>query len=380
MTPGAIAASIAALLGGRVRTATGPRALTVTGALLMAASGLLLAATLPRHPDFLGYWLPIGLVLGTGMGFVTTGTSAAAALSLPPTAFAAGTGLNQTARQIGGALGIATLATLIRSGTAGDLATFQHVYVFCALAVLGAAVVGLGLRLRPLAAPASTEADDPYLVTSAGAGADAGSLGYKRFVAVGDSMAEGVGDPTPGYRHVSWAERVAEAIGGEYLNLGKRNLLAAEVRATQLERAVAFRPDLAAVLCGGNDLMRRGADVGAIEREVERTVAALRAVGADVIMMAPFDITRTDLVPEEFKPRWHSLIEQMSALAERVALRHDAVLVDFREHPAGADPSIYSADRIHLNARGHAICAAHTLNVLRRRLAEPAPTPAREAA
>jgi EmrB/QacA subfamily drug resistance transporter len=369
MTPGAIAASITALLGGRVRTATGPRAVTVTGALLMAASGLLLAATLPRHPDFLGYWLPIGLVLGAGMGFVTTGTSAAAALSLPPTAFAAGTGLNQTARQVGGALGIATLATLIRSGTAGDLATFQHVYVFCALAVLGAAVVGLGLRLRPLAAPASTEADDPYLaVSSAGA-----ALPYKRFVAVGDSMAEGVGDPTPGYRHLGWADRVAERIDGAYLNLGKRNLLASEVRATQLERALAFRPDLAAVLCGGNDLMRSGHDPDAIEREVDRTVGALRAAGAEVIMMAPFDMSQTELVPEDLKPRWHALIEAMSTLAERVALRHGALLVDFRQHPAGADPTIYSSDRIHLNARGHAICAAYTLGMLAEHVATPQP-------
>jgi hypothetical protein len=115
----------------------------------MAAMGLLLAATLPAHANFLGYWLPIGLVLGAGMGLVTTGTSTAAALSLPPTSFAAGTGLNQTARQVGGALGIATLATLVRSGGVGAATTFEHIYLFCALAVLGTAAFGLGLVLRP---------------------------------------------------------------------------------------------------------------------------------------------------------------------------------------------------------------------------------------
>jgi lysophospholipase L1-like esterase len=248
--------------------------------------------------------------------------------------------------------------------TIAAAATFRHVYVFCSLAVLGAAIVGLGLTLRPLAAPTVTEADDPSVDEQAGQTV----LPYKRFVAVGDSMAEGVGDPTPGYRHLGWADRLAEHLDGEYLNLGKRNLLAAEVRATQLEQALAFVPDLAAVLCGGNDLMRNGdVDLEAVERDVDAIVAALRAAGSAVIMMAPFDMSQTELVPDEYKPTWRSLIERMGALAERVARRNGALLVDFRAHPAGADPSIYSTDRIHLNARGHAICAAQTLLTLQQR-------------
>jgi hypothetical protein len=89
------------------------------------------------------------------MGMVTTGTSTAAALSLPPRAFAAGTGLNQAARQVGGARGIATLATLVRAGGDGGASTFEHVYLFCALTVLGAAAVGTRLVVRqpPVAAP-----------------------------------------------------------------------------------------------------------------------------------------------------------------------------------------------------------------------------------
>jgi hypothetical protein len=90
------------------------------------------------------------------MGMVTTGTSTAAALSVPPQSFAAGTGLNQTARQVGGALGVATLATLVRSGGAGQVATYTHVYVFCALAAAGAGLVGLALVLRPAASAVSS--------------------------------------------------------------------------------------------------------------------------------------------------------------------------------------------------------------------------------
>jgi EmrB/QacA subfamily drug resistance transporter len=366
MTPGAVAASIAALLAGRARGRTGPRTVTVTGALMMAACGLVLATTLPRHPDFLGYWVPIGLALGAGMGLVTTGTSTAAALSLSPSAFAAGTGLNQTARQVGGALGIATLATLIQTRPSGGASTFEHVYLFCALVILCGAFLALGLKLRPVAAPSVSERNDPYL---------AGRPEFKRprwgrFVVVGDSMAEGVGDPVPGYEHLGWADRVARSLHAEYLNLGLRNLRAAEVRETQLERALAFAPDLAAVVCGGNDLMKPDHDPVAVERHVDAIVAALRAAGSDVIMFAPFDMSRSELLPEDRKPAWRSLIDRMGTLAETVAGRHAAVLVDFRSHPAGSDRSIYSSDRIHLNARGHAICAAQTLRELEQRAAE----------
>ncbi len=153
MTPGAIAASVAAIAAGRRAT---PRTAVAAGAALMAASGLFIAATLPTHGEFLTYWLPVGLVLGAGMGMVTTGTSTAAALSVPPQSFAAGTGLNQTARQVGGALGVATLATLVRSGGAGQVATFTHVYVFVSLAAAGAGLVGLALVLRPAASAVSS--------------------------------------------------------------------------------------------------------------------------------------------------------------------------------------------------------------------------------
>jgi lysophospholipase L1-like esterase len=186
-------------------------------------------------------------------------------------------------------------------------------------------------------------------------------------------MAEGVGDPTPGYKHLGWADRVANSLHTEYLNLGRRNLLAGEVRESQLERALAFAPDLAAVVCGGNDLMQRDHDPIAVERHVDTIVATLRAAGADVIMFAPFDMSRSELLPSDRRPAWRSLIERMGALAERVARRRGAVLVDFRSHPAGAEPGIYSSDRIHLNARGHAICAAQTLRALEQYAAERAP-------
>ena len=71
----------------------------VAGALVLATAGALCTLALPEQPSFVSFWLPVGVLIGIGMGAITTGVSTAAALSVAPERFAAAVGLNQTARQ-----------------------------------------------------------------------------------------------------------------------------------------------------------------------------------------------------------------------------------------------------------------------------------------
>ncbi|MBJ7330773.1 MAG: DHA2 family efflux MFS transporter permease subunit [Solirubrobacteraceae bacterium] len=155
MTPGGIMAGIFALgvapLTGRI----GPRPVVIAGGLLLASDGVFLAATLPADPAFLTFWLPGGMVLGAAMGLITTGTSTAAALSAPPERFASATALNVTARQVGGALGVAALAMLLDGHTPGTTGAYADVYVLGAVAALAVAGFGLRLVLPGTAAPPS---------------------------------------------------------------------------------------------------------------------------------------------------------------------------------------------------------------------------------
>ena len=110
---------------------------------------------------------------------------------------------------------------------------------------------------------------------------------WQRLAVLGDSVAEGVREPHAGYLDLSWVDRIEASLRTAtprlaVLNLGRRNLLAAEVRASQLAPALAFRPDLAIVAAGGNDALRRSFDPGAVERELVATVGPLRRAGADV--------------------------------------------------------------------------------------------------
>jgi EmrB/QacA subfamily drug resistance transporter len=159
VSPGALTAALAAVAAGRLAPRVGVGAVVAVGAATMAATGLWTALTLPAEPDFVGWWLPVGAVLGLGMGAVAAGTATAAALSVPPARFAAATGLNTTARQLGGALGVAALAVILPA--AGGLDGFVGVYVFCTLASAAALVAGLGLVL--VSAPRFARAPTPIL-------------------------------------------------------------------------------------------------------------------------------------------------------------------------------------------------------------------------
>ncbi|MDF6043856.1 DHA2 family efflux MFS transporter permease subunit [Streptomyces sp. JH14] len=146
VTPGAVSAAVVALYAGKVQAKYGPRVIVAAGALILAGTGFFLAFTLPSEPNFFAYWLPSGILAGAGMGAITTGASTAAALSVSPLRFAAATGLSQTSRQVGGALGIATLSTMLTGGTTVD--DFGRVLFFCSVSAVLAGLAGLGLVIK----------------------------------------------------------------------------------------------------------------------------------------------------------------------------------------------------------------------------------------
>ncbi|HTZ44508.1 MAG TPA: SGNH/GDSL hydrolase family protein [Jatrophihabitans sp.] len=213
------------------------------------------------------------------------------------------------------------------------------------------------------------EQQDDFCLSHAEAREQLAGAHWTRFGVLGDSLAEGLGEDLDGYRSLPWADRVREVLaeeqaGLEYLNIGYRGLLAAQVRDGQLERMLAFRPDLVALTAGGNDLFTMGFDPTAIEACVEDMVAQLRAGGADVITYGLMDLGAAFSQLASLRPRMRALNERMRALSER----HDAIYVDMWEHPVCGELSAYSADMKHTSMRGHAVLAAETIKALGARL------------
>jgi lysophospholipase L1-like esterase len=218
------------------------------------------------------------------------------------------------------------------------------------------------------------EAADPDCLSPAEVDVLLRGAPWRRFAVLGDSIAEGIGEPVEGYRDESWAERITAALSRQrpgdftHLNLGVRGLRTAQVRATQLEPALAFGPDLALVVTGGNDLLRPTFDGDGVEADLDAIVSALRARETEVVTATMFDITLAPTIPEQYKA---PLRERLEALADRiraVARAHQTLHVDCARHPASADPGIYASDLQHANRRGHAIAAAAAIRRLGERL------------
>ncbi len=86
------------------------------------------------QPDYLGIWLPATLITGLGIGLTFPVLSAAAVSSLHPERFAVGSAVNQTARQVGGAFGVALLVVILGtpSSPSAALAAFEHLWWYAA--------------------------------------------------------------------------------------------------------------------------------------------------------------------------------------------------------------------------------------------------------
>ncbi|MFI6820208.1 SGNH/GDSL hydrolase family protein [Micromonospora sp. NPDC050187] len=222
-----------------------------------------------------------------------------------------------------------------------------------------------------------TESTDPYCLRDGESITLLAGHPWRRFVVLGDSVAEGLCEPVDGYSPLQWADRLAAELraaapGLAYLNLGRRGLRAHEVHAEQLRPALDFNPDLALVVCGGNDAFRPAYDPDAVDAELDVMVTALQRAGADVITVGMFDVSNSPAVPEKVRAGLGERMRRLSAHTARLAERLGTLHVALTDHPLTADPSIYSSDGRHGSARSDAIATAETLRRLAVRLNAPA--------
>lgn len=191
---------------------------------------------------------------------------------------------------------------------------------------------------------------------------------WRRMVAIGDSFTEGIGDPEPRLPggHRGWADRVAEVLGAQvpdfaYANLAVRGKLIGQIVETQIEPAIALKPDLVTFSAGGNDVIRPGSDPDAVAAQFEDAVVRLSSTGATLVVFTGIDTNFTPVF-RGIRGRVAIYNENIRAIAER----HDAVVADQWALKEVQDMRFFDDDRLHLNALGHhevARMVLRTLNV-----------------
>jgi lysophospholipase L1-like esterase len=178
---------------------------------------------------------------------------------------------------------------------------------------------------------------------------------FKRYVAIGDSTVEGLDDPDGrgGYR--GWANRLAERLAAQqgsvlYANLGVRGRTTPQILREQLAPALAMRPDLAAVVSGTNDLLRRRFDPEALRRDIEVMQRALIGAGARVITFTLPDLSDVMPLARIFRAR----LPLMNQAIRDASAATGAIVCDFASFPVASDSRLWSDDRLHANSAGHA--------------------------
>ncbi|WP_228499929.1 MULTISPECIES: SGNH/GDSL hydrolase family protein [unclassified Curtobacterium] len=177
-----------------------------------------------------------------------------------------------------------------------------------------------------------------------------------RYVAIGDSFSEGIGDagaaPFPG-----WTGRLASAMAGasdahvSYANLAVRGRLLAGVLDGQLGAALALdpAPTLITFCAGGNDLLRPRFEVDALIGQVEAAADRVEATGARLALLSPADPSARLPLGSLINRRGDAWAEALGTLARR----HGLPFVDVSRDPHLGRAEFWSDDRLHMNATGH---------------------------
>lgn len=184
---------------------------------------------------------------------------------------------------------------------------------------------------------------------------------FGRYLALGDSLTQGWGDPGTDGRLVGWAVRFADlqdAAGTPVVltNLATRNADTRVVLAEQLPEAERLRPELASVVVGVNDACaefrpRRFA------RRFGEIIDRLGAVCNRVFTGTLPDFTLVLVAERGMREVLHDRLEQASEVIRQEAVLRGVPVLDLWRLPGLCDPTGWAADRLHPGPVGHRVIA-----------------------
>lgn len=191
---------------------------------------------------------------------------------------------------------------------------------------------------------------------------------WRSYVALGDSLSEGLADPDPAVPGAfrGWADVFAGIVSQrrtaagesplEYANLAIRGRKLGAILDEQVPVALEAGADLVSLMGGGNDILRPSIDVDHLADRLEAAVVALRADGSDVLLSTGYDPAQSRVL----RPT-RGRTGVFNAHVWSIAQRHGAHVLDFWGMRSLMHPSMWVEDRIHLSTAGHARVAQAAL-------------------
>lgn len=122
---------------------------------------------------------------------------------------------------------------------------------------------------------------------------------WARYVAIGDSLSEGLWDHYADGSLRGWTDRLAQKLSArrldaglpalEYANLAIRGKKIRPILSDQLPEALRMGADLVSITAGGNDVLRPKVNVTELVNRLELAIVRAREAGADVLLVASAD-------------------------------------------------------------------------------------------
>jgi lysophospholipase L1-like esterase len=193
---------------------------------------------------------------------------------------------------------------------------------------------------------------------------------FRSYVAIGDSLSEGLGDFTfeAQREHNGWTDRLAALLSTEaeshgtdfyYANLALRGSKLRTILTDQLEAALRLQPDLVTIMAGSNDFMASASDLAELEQLYRDGLQLLIAAGCHVLVA-------TTIRPSHLKVFKKVLpkASRISQMIERVAVQLGVQVIDVHGVESFSDLRYWAEDMVHFSGHGHIKIANQTAEIL----------------
>ena len=198
-----------------------------------------------------------------------------------------------------------------------------------------------------------------------------------RFVGLGDSLTQGVGDPRPGRAGFAgkldgWVSYFASAVRASGRPVEVRNVAVAGARiehviGDQLQQALSEPADEMSCIIGINDLWDPNLDLDQFATQFDKLFRDLAERSPIVITASIHDVFAPFPVRAPLRERLNLNVATMNEIIAGAVADHGLVLVDLAGRPDMFTSAVRALDRLHPNRYGHQLIAAEVVRELHAR-------------
>ena len=192
----------------------------------------------------------------------------------------------------------------------------------------------------------------------------------RSYVAIGDSLSEGLGDFEFDNRRVmaGWTDRLAALLAKEdrafdlpfeYANLAIRGSKLQTIMTTQVEQALRLQPDLVTIMAGSNNISNHPKHLPELIRVFREGVQLLQAAGCTVVVATPINPRHLKF----FTPIYQRATRLSDAIRE-VCVELGIRVIDVHRIEQLNHLAYWAEDMVHFSGHGHILVANEAARTL----------------